>query len=159
MDEQMWYYARNGVQQGPVSTAALRELLASGSISKADLVWRTGMPTWQSIGAQPEFSGAIPVSDSIPPVQPPIPALPFVDAQSSNIKLAFVLAIIGLVMSNVGFVFGIVAIVLAAGALSAMKQGNRHARHGMAIAALVIGILDLLHGPFFPGLVHFHYRW
>lgn len=45
-----WYYAVGGQQQGPVTEAALREMLARGEIKSEDLVWRDGMAQWQPAG-------------------------------------------------------------------------------------------------------------
>jgi hypothetical protein len=41
-----WYYAKNGQQLGPVSTAVLTEMAAQGQVQPTDLVWREGMPNW-----------------------------------------------------------------------------------------------------------------
>ena len=41
-----WYYAVNGQQAGPVEDAELQQLLASGALTPATLVWRPGMENW-----------------------------------------------------------------------------------------------------------------
>jgi hypothetical protein len=41
-----WYYAKNGQQLGPVSTAVLTQMATSGQVAPTDLVWREGMPNW-----------------------------------------------------------------------------------------------------------------
>jgi hypothetical protein len=41
-----WYYTQYGQQQGPVTTAELKSLAASGRLLPTDLVWREGMSTW-----------------------------------------------------------------------------------------------------------------
>jgi hypothetical protein len=41
-----WYYAKNGQQQGPVSTEVLTRLASSGQVQPNDLVWSAGMPNW-----------------------------------------------------------------------------------------------------------------
>jgi hypothetical protein len=43
-----WYYAKEGKQQGPVNTDQLHKLLSNGDINRQTLVWREGMPNWQS---------------------------------------------------------------------------------------------------------------
>jgi hypothetical protein len=53
-----WFYAEGNQQNGPVSDSQLDELLRSGKISPATLVWREGMSQWQPLnvaraGAQP----------------------------------------------------------------------------------------------------------
>lgn len=42
-----WFYVENGKQAGPVSEAQLDELLRSGRIEAATLVWREGLSQWQ----------------------------------------------------------------------------------------------------------------
>ena len=41
-----WFYALNDKQSGPVSESDLDDLLRSGTIDQATLVWRDGMPNW-----------------------------------------------------------------------------------------------------------------
>jgi hypothetical protein len=41
-----WYYAKNGQQQGPVSSADLKRLVASGEIGPTDLVFQEGGTQW-----------------------------------------------------------------------------------------------------------------
>jgi len=41
-----WYYARGNKQQGPVSSAQLKQLAQRGDLSPEDLVWREGMGEW-----------------------------------------------------------------------------------------------------------------
>jgi hypothetical protein len=42
----VWYYAQNGQQTGPVSSEQLQQLARSGRICDTDLVWREGLPQW-----------------------------------------------------------------------------------------------------------------
>src|SRR5688572_26669959 len=46
-DSQTWYFARGGVQTGPVSFAQLAEAVRAGQCGPNDLVWREGMSNWQ----------------------------------------------------------------------------------------------------------------
>lgn len=41
-----WYYAKNGQQQGPVTSAQLKQLASSGQIGPDDLVFREGGTQW-----------------------------------------------------------------------------------------------------------------
>ena len=41
-----WYFARGNKQTGPVSSAELKRLAASGEIRPDDLVWREGLTEW-----------------------------------------------------------------------------------------------------------------
>jgi hypothetical protein len=42
----VWYYVRNGAQNGPVSFDELKLVAASGQIAPADLVWQQGTADW-----------------------------------------------------------------------------------------------------------------
>ncbi|WP_269524622.1 DUF975 family protein [Coraliomargarita parva] len=46
-----WYYERNGEQNGPVSEAELKGLLATSMIKEQNLIWREGMQDWASFGS------------------------------------------------------------------------------------------------------------
>jgi hypothetical protein len=61
-----WYYASNGQQQGPVTTTALRGLLASGSVKSTDLVWREGMSNWAPAAENRELCPGAPASTGYP---------------------------------------------------------------------------------------------
>jgi hypothetical protein len=84
-----WHYSRHDQQLGPVTTAALRHLAASGQLQPADLVWKEGMDDWAqartvaglfdvapvaravSAGADPEsIMYAVPVDDDFVAPQP-----------------------------------------------------------------------------------------
>jgi hypothetical protein len=41
-----WYYARDGRQSGPVTSAQLRALAKAGELSSSDLVWKEGFAAW-----------------------------------------------------------------------------------------------------------------
>ena len=59
MADDSWYYAQNNQQLGPVTLAALRQMIASGQVGAADLVWTQGMPQWQPARSIPELAGAV----------------------------------------------------------------------------------------------------
>jgi hypothetical protein len=42
----LWYYAQNGQQLGPVPSTQLQQLAAQGHLQPADLIWKEGMPSW-----------------------------------------------------------------------------------------------------------------
>jgi len=44
-----WFFARGGVQEGPVSAERLRELIARGELTREDIVWREGLPQWTPV--------------------------------------------------------------------------------------------------------------
>lgn len=50
MAEIFWYYAKNEQQYGPISSGELKQLAASLSLAREDLVWREGMENWAPAG-------------------------------------------------------------------------------------------------------------
>lgn len=44
-----WYYSINGTRKGPISEAAMRELIAKNKIDSTDLVWKAGQKDWQTV--------------------------------------------------------------------------------------------------------------
>jgi TM2 domain-containing membrane protein YozV len=74
-DGHEWFYAMGGVQQPTaIGTAALRDLLSSGSVGPTDLVWRTGFADWQPVSGVPELVDAVPASRGCPAFSLPDPA-------------------------------------------------------------------------------------
>ena len=41
-----WYYASDGQQHGPVTSAELRRMAGAGQLRRDDLLWKEGMPEW-----------------------------------------------------------------------------------------------------------------
>jgi hypothetical protein len=58
-----WYCNSNGQQSGPMETAELKQLAASGRLQPGDLVWREGMAQW---AAASTVKGLLPESGEIP---------------------------------------------------------------------------------------------
>ena len=165
MENAEWYYAVNGQQMGPVAQGALHQLLASRRVAMSDLVWQEGMKDWQPAGTVAAFANAltpaaaapVPGNASSPQSQPaPLPspaavwapppsqlpyAPPVQDHQGMAVA-AFVVSLVGLACA--GIVLGPVAIVLASIALNNMKRTGITRGKGLAVAGLVIGIVDLL---------------
>lgn len=46
MGEELWYYVKDGKQQGPVPESVLQELLDSGHLGAGDLVWSKSLKEW-----------------------------------------------------------------------------------------------------------------
>ena len=65
-----WYYAKNKQKVGPVTEAQLQELVRTGQLSLADMVWKQGMTKWQSAGT---VDGLLPKSPPSEPEPPPLP--------------------------------------------------------------------------------------
>ena len=64
----VWYYAINGEQNGPVDKTELQRLIASGAVKPGDYVWTEGMRDWQAAGRVPELAAGL------PPASPPLRA-------------------------------------------------------------------------------------
>lgn len=63
-----WYYAKNGVQLGPIGIDELKSKIASGEVGAGDMVWRDGMPDWRKASEVQELAV---VSAAPQPVSPP----------------------------------------------------------------------------------------
>lgn len=61
----MWYYSKNGIQMGPVSTEELSGKAKGGEVLASDLIWREGMADWLPLSQVSEFQGTAVVS--VPP--------------------------------------------------------------------------------------------
>ena len=48
-----WFYVREGSQVGPISQGQFEELVQSGGISAATMVWTSGLPNWTPYSALP----------------------------------------------------------------------------------------------------------
>jgi hypothetical protein len=53
MTDRMWYYTRGGQQQGPINTPQLKQLISTGQLKAADLVWTDQMENWKPAGEVP----------------------------------------------------------------------------------------------------------
>ena len=71
MADQSWYFASQGQQQGPLSEAQLRELIATGKLTPETLVWTEGMASWQKAGDIPGL-----LAGGGPPAMSGSPAVP-----------------------------------------------------------------------------------
>lgn len=66
-----WYYTGDGERRGPVTSAELKQLAASGVITPDDLVWREGMKKWTPARkVQGLHSATLP-----PPIEEPQPEI------------------------------------------------------------------------------------
>jgi type IV pilus assembly protein PilA len=74
-----WYHARGGQHVGPVSLAELTRRIGAGEVGSDDMVWREGMPDWQSVRTVSELAGALPrgpAAAALPGSSPSAPAQP-----------------------------------------------------------------------------------
>src|SRR6516164_565798 len=42
----LWFYAQNGQQTGPITAEQLEQLAHGGRLHETDLVWKEGLPHW-----------------------------------------------------------------------------------------------------------------
>ena len=65
----MWYYQKDGAQEGPVAEETVDDLIAKGEVNRSSLVWQEGMSGWQNVmdtGLKDRLKHAP------PPVAPPV---------------------------------------------------------------------------------------
>lgn len=54
-----WYVGRNGQRTGPFSADQIRQMVASGQLGPADLLWKEGMANWAAASSVPGlFAGS-----------------------------------------------------------------------------------------------------
>ncbi|MEM9552918.1 MAG: DUF4339 domain-containing protein [Acidobacteriota bacterium] len=71
MSDAIWYYEKHGQQHGPVTEAVLKQLVASGAIDRANLVWKAGERDWTASGTHEIL---IPSFTTPPPPPPDAPS-------------------------------------------------------------------------------------
>ena len=156
-----WYYAQGGNQQGPISTDALRQKIASGEVGAQDMVWREGMGNWQPASAVPELAGGGQAAAYQQPVQQqPVQQQPqygynpqaggygapqapqygggYGAGQSfaKDAQTAMILSIIGLLCCGI---LGIIGLIQGNKAKKNMQMSGNFEGQGMATAAVVMG--------------------
>jgi len=115
--EAQWFYARNGVKEGPVAESVLRSLLAEGTVLPSSLVWTQGMATWKPLAetslaaggaATPPPLAPHPAPAPVPGVQPPGESTATVALVCSCLGLAGIfccgtspLAIVGVIIGHI----------------------------------------------------------
>jgi uncharacterized RDD family membrane protein YckC len=60
VSEANWYYAKDGVQTGPVPLATMRDMVRMGTLFAHDLVWSEGMPEWRTAASVQAVYGLAP---------------------------------------------------------------------------------------------------
>jgi hypothetical protein len=165
-----WYYSKGGQQSGPVSVDQLRQMVASGQVGPQDLVWRDGMANWLPASTVPEVGGggapaAAPQPQYGQPAygQPqygqPMPGPPQYGQPvgyggyappggvagpnyAKDAQTAMICSIIGIVC--LGIILGPIGLIKGLNAKKGMAATGNFQGQGMATAAIVIGIIDIL---------------
>jgi hypothetical protein len=122
----MWYYSKNGMQLGPLSTEELSGKANGGEVLPSDLIWREGMADWLPLSQVPEFQGAgglatpPPIAmGSVPIQQPPRYQAGYVPGSVPNYLWQSIVVTVLCCLP-----FGVVSIVYAAKVDSLLAQGN-----------------------------------
>jgi uncharacterized RDD family membrane protein YckC len=66
-----WYVGSNGQQSGPFTLQQLRQMAASGQLSKTDLIWKDGLANWVPCSSA---KGLFPAAADFSPASSPRPA-------------------------------------------------------------------------------------
>jgi hypothetical protein len=164
MQDALWYYAQGGTQQGPVSAAVLKNLLASGQLPTETLIWREGMANWQAATAVAELSNQS-VGVAPPPLPPGARTVPYASpvqsfpgqsakdiGQDAGMRMLLPVGRSGWAIASgylglfsffpcIGVVTGIAAVITGLVALRDIKQNPQ--RHGLGRAwfGIIAGIL------------------
>jgi hypothetical protein len=163
-----WFYAKNGSQQGPLSTDEIKSRIAMGEIGPDDLAWCEGMSDWMPIGQIPQLKIEAPAREEAPPPMVGVPSMssspsPYqspaspgspaqmIPGQTPSQGLAIgsmVCGIIAFILCCTGYIaaaVAIAAVVLGHLAISKNKQNPAaNGGKGMARAGLVLGYLGLV---------------
>lgn len=62
-----WYAMVGGQQQGPMDHQGLQQLIGSGQVTPATMVWKQGMAGWAAASSVPELSASFPAAPPPPP--------------------------------------------------------------------------------------------
>lgn len=155
----MWFYAKDGEQQGPVAAEVIRERLQAGDINEATLVWKEGMAQWSPLGEVLELREPVPssasqdgapVSAAAPVQSSPSPAAaspyqaPQLQQPMQQNGMAIASMVLGIcVFFTCGFT-GLIAVPLGHIARSKIRNSaTPQSGDGMALAGLIMGYLGV----------------
>jgi len=154
-----FFYMKEGKRIGPVNWFVLKSMVGTGQLLSGDMVWTTGAAGWipacqlpglfsPATGAGPPLPAALMGhSPSVVVVQQAGGASSTKEDEGSHQGKAiagFVCSLAGFLLFGLELILGVIGLILSSVALNGMKQsGNRKGR-GMAIAGLVIGIIDIV---------------
>jgi len=148
-----WFYGRDGQQQGPVSSAGLKQLADSGQLRPDDLVWQEGMAKWvaasqvKGLFAPP----AAPAADAPLPIAPPYspPAVPLMQGGAISPSYMQPERRSGMALASLicGILFcvpfcSLLAIIFGILGIQQTGEGKRPGR-GMALTGLILGSVGM----------------
>ena len=136
-----WYYGSQGQQNGPVSEAELRHLIAQGVVKQDTLVWREGLQEWKPLAAMTELQ----LPQVIGSAAMPYPQIPNYTPNSSLAIASMVCGIVSILLCYVNALAAIPAVICGHMAIKKIRESEfPMAGRGMAIAGLVTGYIGLL---------------
>ena len=68
--ESLWFYIKDGLKQGPVTSVALRQLVLDGKLLTTNKVWKNGMAGWLPMATLPEFADMAPPPPPVDSAEP-----------------------------------------------------------------------------------------
>jgi hypothetical protein len=77
-----WYYTKDGIQHGPISTTEIKGLAKSNLLSPIDMVWKEGMSEWRKAGSIKDLFQTSTLDENFSP--PPIPNNRFMSSENSQ---------------------------------------------------------------------------
>ena len=138
----MWFYAKDGNREGPVSLEDLRGLIRQGSLPLTTVVWSKGMREWRAANEVPEVISA--VSEHY--VAQPVGGGPVVGGPPPTNGLAIASLVLGLVgLVAVPLLASIAAVVCGHLARSHIREAKgRLGGDGMALTGLITGYVGVI---------------
>jgi len=134
-----WYYAVGGVQQGPVDLASLQRMVAAGQVGPSDHVFSEGGADWVPVSSMPQLATLVPTIH----VSPPQPASR--SRGTNGLAIAgFALSLVGLPCACLCGLFSLPAAIAGLVLSSVALAGSNKSQKGLAIAGLIIGVLDII---------------
>lgn len=124
-----WYYAKGGVQKGPVDLSTLQHMVATGQLTQSDHVFPEDGTDWMTVSSVPLLAGGMGggMGGGMPVVNVTVPAntLP-ADGTNGMAIAGFILSLVG--CAPLGLILSLVAL-----------NGKNKANRGLAIAGAIIG--------------------
>jgi hypothetical protein len=152
----MWFYAKDGSREGPVSLEKLQKIIRENGVPLTTAVWTEGMNQWRPANEIQEVVAGVSGGYVVQP--PPGSYLHTGAAQSSGLAIAsMVLGISGILL--VPIVASIAAVICGHIARSQIRQGKGSVGgDGMAVTGLITGYLGLvMYGAL--GAIFFYAIW